>query len=140
MTLLTHKDKNILRGIIVSSIVQFALFFLQYVILPAIYTIYPSDAEQILNAISISSISTYIAAMSFNKKIKLRYWIFSFPVYVIATSIYHPQNIYGIGYGMFGIPWFTIVFLALVVFVCEILSWTLLAIVYKIITIIHRHF
>jgi hypothetical protein len=32
---------------------------------------------------------------------KMRYWIFSFPLYPILIKIYHPQNIYGIGYDGF---------------------------------------
>lgn len=54
---------------------------------------------------------------------QLRFWLGTIVIYAILVLIYHPDNLYGIGYGMFANDIISIVVLTFNVMAVQIVCW-----------------
>lgn len=110
--------------VVVPAFTTILLYIIQYIILPHIIIIYPSDVERVYLTIILSTLLIVLPTMAFLAD-RFRYWLIFLLLYPILVVLYHPANIYGIGYGMFSIGLLTIVFLTIAVLLTEFLCWGL---------------
>lgn len=123
---------NRFAKIILPFVSQIVVYIVQYIVIINSVSIYPSDIEKICIVI-ISSTFLTVAPIMFLVVSKLRYWLLSYPLYPFCIIIYHPQNAYGIGYGMFAIESIAILLLSLLVVFTEIICWCIIRIIKRIV-------
>ena len=96
---------------------QVLLYVIQYLILPNILQISPYDIAKGLFVVVISTVLLSVLGMA--KSRHFFGWLIGYVAYVVLVFLYHPNNVYGIGTGMFDFDIITITILSFSVFVLE---------------------
>lgn len=105
------------------------IYGIQYWIIPNIITVYPSDFEK--NIMILVFTTFFITTiMMLLDSCSLLQWGLSFFVYPILILLYHPNYVYGIGYGIFAIDWISILFISIIVFGVEVITWAVIKAIY----------
>ena len=94
------------KQIIQPILLQIALFLIQFVIIPSVYYISPYDTARCL--VVIISTTTFVLIFGMVKYKRLLGWLLGLIVYGVLIMLYHPNNIYGIGNGIFDFDVITI--------------------------------
>ena len=106
---------------------QVVLYVIQFFLLPAIIHIYPTDASrQSIALIFTTAVTTVLFGIHTRK---ILFWLLSFILYILLVVLYHPDYLYGIGYGMFAAPIFSIIPLCALVLIVELASLLILWII-----------
>jgi hypothetical protein len=88
---------KILKAIGLGFLLQFVLYLIQYVGIPYLYI--PHPGNQVASTIIICVTSIIVGFFGFYFLMdRSWYWILSIPFYPLLVKMYHPKNIYGIGY------------------------------------------
>lgn len=103
---------------------QVVLFIIQFFLLPVIIHIYPSDAARQSIALVLTTAVTTVL-FGFHAR-KIIYWLLSYLLYILLVILYHPDYLYGIGYGMFAAPIFSIIPLCALVLIVELAALLIL--------------
>ncbi len=103
-------------------IFQIVLYVLQFLILPSVYYISPFDVARSLIAIFLSTLFITIVGMTFFSD-ALRNWLLGLLLHLALMMLYHPDNIYGIGNGMFDFDIITITIIFLLIMGTQIFVW-----------------
>ena len=111
-----------MKKLLASLISQLTIYVVQFLLLPAVVHIYPSDSHRNFMAISITTAVISIVGMLLFSD-QLRFWLGTIVIYAILVLIYHPDNLYGIGYGMFANDIISIVVLTFNVMAVQIVCW-----------------
>lgn len=91
------KDKAKLKIIAIAMVFQLIIYVVQYILLPVVYVPKPYDESSCYLVLGFSTfIIVFVGQMLFVKKVYG--WICSFFIYPMLIVIYHPAEIYGIGY------------------------------------------
>lgn len=106
---------------------QILLYAVQFIIAPRIYYISPYDVMRsiVFIVISVCLITTWGMVRFSHNYIG---WILGLFVYAFLVIVYHPNNLYGIGSGMFDFDLITIGIFVLLTFVLQLLIWVILRI------------
>lgn len=104
---------------------QILLYAVQYLIIPRLFWISPSDTARNITAIVLS---TGIIALVWMLAVsdKLVGWILGIIPYFLLILAFHPAYSYGIGNGMFDFDILTIVILSFFVMATEIAVWSII--------------
>lgn len=108
---------------------QFFLYSLQYIIIPLVYMPHPTVGSKNSFLMILAITTSIIVILGRHLGIdKLKFWILSIPVYPMMIYVYHPKEIYGIGYsGEFDLlnqNW-DIFFITVVILGVETITWLL---------------
>ena len=112
------KTKRVLSPIIF----QVVLYSLQFVILPSVYYISPSDIVRTAVEIILSTLFITIVGMIFFRN-EFRWRLLGWLVHLVLMTIYHSDNIFSMGNGMFDFNVITITFVSLLILGTQILVW-----------------
>lgn len=118
-----------MKKIIIVFLSNFFLYILQFFIIPLLYTIHPSDELRNNLVLVLSSFVISIFTSLFINK--FRYFIIGYLLYIILIISYHPNYLYGIGYGMFSFTSFLILKVILIVFLSQFLAWLVVNLIKK---------
>ena len=110
---------------------QIILYVLQFVILPSVYYVSPFDVLRSSVVILLSTLIVTIVGMSFFSD-SLRGWFLGLLLHFVLMLAYHPDNIYGIGNGMFDFDIITISFVSLLIMVTQVFVWIFLKVLNRI--------
>lgn len=111
-----------MKKIIALLISQITIYLIQFLLVPIVIHIYPSDLHGNFVAICTTTAIITIAGMLMFTD-KLRLWLNTIVIYAILVFIYHPNHLYGIGYGMFTNNSIQIVVLIFTVIVIQMVCW-----------------
>lgn len=118
-----------MKTIVKPYLFQMIIYGIQYWIIPNIITVYPSDFEK--NIMILVFTTFFITTiMMLLDSCSLLQWGLSFFVYPILILLYHPNYVYGIGYGIFAIDWISILFISIIVFGVEVITWAVIKAIY----------
>ncbi len=113
-------------------IFQIVLYVLQFLILPSVYYISPFDVARSMIAIFLSTLFITIVGMTFFSD-ALRNWLLGLILHLALVIIYHPDDIYGIGNGMFDFDIITMIFIFLLIMGTQVFVWLFLKLFRRII-------
>lgn len=86
-----------MKRIIFVFVIQLAIYFLLFVVAPVVSNMPPQDTSANgLTILLVSSVISFAGVVFLVDEVK--YWAAGLPLLWILIMIYHPQNIYGIGY------------------------------------------
>ncbi len=121
------KIKKVLSPIIS----QVVLYVLQFLILPSVYYVSPFDILRSSIVVFLSTLVITIIGMSFFSD-SFRGWFLGLLLHFALMLVYHPDNVYGIGNGMFDFDIITMLFVSLLIMVTQISVWLFLKLLKRI--------
>lgn len=90
---------------------QLMIYIMLFIISPRLFSLHPSDSSSSFIIISLTATVISLIGIIFFVD-QIRYWSIGIPVLWGLIMLYHPQNIYGIGYNSgigisfyFPVPW-----------------------------------
>ena len=96
MSIIDQKIGSILKKIGSVGLFQIGLYVLQYIIIPVLFKISPTDING--NCIIIIITTVLVSGVGIYYVTQLRYWCSTITLYYVLIQIYHPQNTYGLDY------------------------------------------
>lgn len=119
-----NKLKTTLKQLGIALMLQFVLYGVQFLHIPVCYMPHPEASH--VNTFIIYSTTIVIVLFGQIFLVKnIWCWIVTFLIYPILVKIYHPKDLYGIGYDGYVISFnenFDIIFLATLILIIEILA------------------
>ena len=118
------------KGLLYPVLLQILLYFVQFIFIPSIYYISPYDIMRsfALLIITVCSITTLGMKMVSSN---LGGWLLGLGVYTFLVIGYHPNNLYGIGNGMFDFDIIAISIIIILTLVLQLLIWIILGVYAK---------
>lgn len=105
-------------------LMQMILYIIQFVIIPSIIDIYPSDVHRHFLIIAVTTMVVSLIGMILFS-CYFRYWVLGGLIYFILVNIYHPTYIYGIDYGILP-KIISIIGLMIMILLFEFAMWVLI--------------
>ena len=101
---------------------QLTIYVAQYLLLPLLVTVYPTDTTTIYLLVFSSAFLVSGIAM-LRSHAGLSGWLISVVLYPVLVALYHPEHWFGIGYGMFALPAIMIMILSATVLLGELAAF-----------------
>ena len=117
------------KQIIQPILLQIVLFLIQFVIIPSFYYISPYDTARCL--VVIISTTSLVLVFGMIKYKRLLGWLLGLIVYGVLIMLYHPNNIYGIGNGIFDFDIITISIFIFLNFIIQFIIWCCIKLLHK---------
>lgn len=92
-----NKKKDIVKRITIALVFQIMIYVVQYVLIPFVYEPKPYDENACYLVLGLSTFIVTLIGQAFFIK-KIYGWVCSLFIYPVLVLIYHPTEIYGIGY------------------------------------------